>query len=110
MQDGHLYQEVAYLNHSLKTDRHSIHSIHHFRDALIVSIINCSTSVFAGFAIFSLLGHMAFITNRAVSEVADSGKYTQCSVSGFKNRKRDKGRALIVLYCISIKYTGSLPL
>lgn len=43
------------------------------RDALLVSLINCSTSVFAGFAIFSLLGHMAFITNRLVEEVADSG-------------------------------------
>ena len=47
--------------------------LHYCRDALLVSIINCGTSVFAGFAVFSLLGHMSFVTNRPVKEVADSG-------------------------------------
>lgn len=44
-----------------------------FRDALMVAIINCSTSIFAGFAIFSLLGHMSFVTNQNIEDVADSG-------------------------------------
>ncbi|KAK3100774.1 hypothetical protein FSP39_025139, partial [Pinctada imbricata] len=44
-----------------------------FRDAMLVSFINCGTSVFAGFAVFSLLGHMSLVTNRPVEEVADSG-------------------------------------
>ncbi|XP_046542266.1 sodium- and chloride-dependent glycine transporter 2-like [Haliotis rubra] len=42
-------------------------------DALVVAIINCCTSVFAGFAIFSLLGHMAYTTNRDVETVVDQG-------------------------------------
>ncbi|KAK7097595.1 hypothetical protein V1264_004545 [Littorina saxatilis] len=44
-----------------------------YRDAVVVALINCGTSIFAGFAIFSLLGHMAYVTNQDVSKVADSG-------------------------------------
>ncbi|XP_071086750.1 sodium-dependent proline transporter-like [Haliotis cracherodii] len=44
-----------------------------YRDAIIVALINCGTSVFAGFAIFSLLGFMAYQSNVEVSEVADEG-------------------------------------
>ncbi|CAK8671892.1 unnamed protein product [Clavelina lepadiformis] len=43
------------------------------RDTLIVSIGNCATSVFAGFVIFSVIGHMAFRLNLKVDEVIDQG-------------------------------------
>lgn len=43
-----------------------------FRDSLIVAFVNCGTSVFGGFAIFSLLGYMAHTTNQPVADVADS--------------------------------------
>lgn len=43
------------------------------KDAMIVSVINCSTSVFAGFVIFSVLGFMAHVSGKEVSEVATSG-------------------------------------
>uniref|UniRef100_A0A8W8N846 Uncharacterized protein n=1 Tax=Magallana gigas TaxID=29159 RepID=A0A8W8N846_MAGGI len=41
--------------------------------AVIVCVINCGTSVFAGFVIFSILGFMANEKNVPVSEVADGG-------------------------------------
>ncbi|KAF4788988.1 Sodium- and chloride-dependent neutral and basic amino acid transporter B(0+) [Turdus rufiventris] len=44
-----------------------------YSDAILVCVTNCVTSVFAGFAIFSILGHMAFVSKRPVSEVVDSG-------------------------------------
>ncbi|XP_055499430.1 sodium- and chloride-dependent neutral and basic amino acid transporter B(0+)-like isoform X2 [Leucoraja erinacea] len=44
-----------------------------YRDTMIVCIINCATSVFAGFVIFSILGHMSHIQDKPVSEVAKSG-------------------------------------
>ncbi|KAJ8342313.1 hypothetical protein SKAU_G00322410 [Synaphobranchus kaupii] len=43
------------------------------RDTLIITIGNCCTSFLAGFAIFSILGHMAWRKNVPVDKVADSG-------------------------------------
>ncbi|KAM3721865.1 Sodium-dependent serotonin transporter [Dirofilaria immitis] len=40
-----------------------------YRDALVTSIINCGTSFFAGFVIFSTLGYMSTLTNLPVSEI-----------------------------------------
>uniref|UniRef100_A0A915PEK2 Transporter n=1 Tax=Setaria digitata TaxID=48799 RepID=A0A915PEK2_9BILA len=40
-----------------------------YRDALLTSIINCATSIFAGFVIFSTLGYMSALTNLPVSQV-----------------------------------------
>ncbi|XP_035693852.1 sodium- and chloride-dependent glycine transporter 2-like [Branchiostoma floridae] len=42
-------------------------------DTLIVALTNCATSVFAGFVIFSILGHMALKLGVTVPEVAKSG-------------------------------------
>ncbi|XP_041075891.1 sodium- and chloride-dependent neutral and basic amino acid transporter B(0+) isoform X1 [Polyodon spathula] len=42
-------------------------------DAIIVCTTNCATSIFAGFAIFSILGHIAYVSNKPVSDVAQSG-------------------------------------
>ncbi|XP_060714050.1 sodium- and chloride-dependent neutral and basic amino acid transporter B(0+) [Tachysurus vachellii] len=44
-----------------------------YKDSMIVCITNCSTSIFAGFAIFSILGHMAHVYGKPVSEVAQAG-------------------------------------
>ncbi|KAM6143706.1 sodium- and chloride-dependent neutral and basic amino acid transporter B(0+) [Erethizon dorsatum] len=44
-----------------------------FSDAFVVCLTNCLTSVFAGFAIFSILGHMAHISGQEVSQVVKSG-------------------------------------
>ena len=44
-----------------------------YRDSLLVSFINCGTSVFAGFAIFAILGFMGFQTGKPIREVVQSG-------------------------------------
>ncbi|NXA21378.1 SC6A7 protein, partial [Ibidorhyncha struthersii] len=43
------------------------------RDTLVIAIGNCCTSFFAGFAIFSVLGHMAWKKQVPVGNVAASG-------------------------------------
>ena len=45
----------------------------YFRDTMIVCFGNCFTSVFAGFAIFSVLGFMASELGVPVSDVVKSG-------------------------------------
>jgi len=43
------------------------------RDAILVAVSNCATSVFAGFVIFSIVGFMAKQANLPVSEVIQGG-------------------------------------
>ncbi|KJH47541.1 sodium-dependent serotonin transporter domain protein [Dictyocaulus viviparus] len=40
-----------------------------YRDAIITSTINCLTSFFSGFVIFSTLGYMSELTNKEINEV-----------------------------------------
>ena len=40
---------------------------------MVVSVINCSTSVFSGLVIFSVLGFMADVLGKEVEDVATSG-------------------------------------
>ena len=43
------------------------------RDAILVSLINCGTSVFAGFVVFSFVGYLAHTQGKEVKDVVESG-------------------------------------
>ncbi|ELU04100.1 hypothetical protein CAPTEDRAFT_93564 [Capitella teleta] len=44
-----------------------------YRDAIIIAVVNCGTSILAGFVIFSVLGFMSTEYNIPVDKVTDSG-------------------------------------
>ncbi|KAI0235333.1 Sodium- and chloride-dependent glycine transporter 1 [Lamellibrachia satsuma] len=65
-----------------------------YKDAVIVSLINCGTSVFAGFVIFSVLGFMAHTHNVDVGRVVDSG---ESSASWLTLTRSTSGGSLIAV-------------
>lgn len=46
-----------------------------FRDCVMLCCLNSGTSFVAGFAIFSVLGFMAYEQGVPIAEVAESGKF-----------------------------------
>jgi len=56
-------------------------------DTLIVVILDAVTSIFAGFAIFSIIGHLAHTLNTGVDQVVTSGMFTvELCVKGKKSK------------------------
>lgn len=45
------------------------------RDAIVVSLSNCLTSVFAGFIIFSYMGYLSHVTGQPINQVVQQGSY-----------------------------------
>ena len=56
-----------------------------FYDAIIVCTANCATSIFAGFAIFTVVGHMAKTLDQDVDTVVSSGK---CKLSILSSKQK----------------------
>ena len=43
------------------------------RDAIVLCVINSSTSILAGFVVFSILGHMALLAEKQVGDIVKPG-------------------------------------
>lgn len=65
----HNFENLAICSRLISQTRPSVFS----RDAILTSSINCLTSFLAGFVIFSVIGYMAHIQNKSVSEVGLEG-------------------------------------
>ena len=72
--DCGLFPNVILLEHSTSHIRILILLFLYSRDAFLVPFINCFTSFYAGFVIFSVLGFMAHAKGVPVDKVADGGK------------------------------------
>ena len=59
---------------SLGTFQTNFNLINLRRDAVIVPMMNCGTSFYAGFVIFSIIGFLAHEANLPVDQVITSGK------------------------------------
>ncbi len=73
-------------------------------DSMFVATINCATSLFAGFVIFSILGFMANDLGVEVKDVVDSGKYRvieKKSFTSFKLIFLTNGNALYVTHTLN---------
>ncbi|KAG8198562.1 hypothetical protein JTE90_026461 [Oedothorax gibbosus] len=44
-----------------------------YRDAMLIPLINCGTSIFAGFVVFSVIGFMAYETGNSIEDVVSEG-------------------------------------
>ncbi|TKC40100.1 hypothetical protein EI555_017297, partial [Monodon monoceros] len=74
-----------------------------FSDAIVICLTNCLTSVFAGFAIFSILGHMAHISGKEVSQVVKSETITT-TIQDLFPKVMKKMRVPITLGCCLVLF------
>ena len=63
--------------------------IYYFRDSAIIVSINCATSFYAGFAVFSVLGAMAHTLGVSVEHVVASGEMRERESDGGRQRERE---------------------
>ncbi|XP_067903909.1 sodium- and chloride-dependent neutral and basic amino acid transporter B(0+)-like isoform X3 [Heterodontus francisci] len=77
-----------------------------YRDTIIVCVVNCATSVFAGFVIFSILGHMAHVQDKPVSEVAQSETIITTLQDQFPKFLQSKRLYLTAGVCLLFYFLG----
>lgn len=68
------YYEVCRRNQAIE-DKMKCFLAYFFRDCIMLCCLNSGTSFVAGFAIFSVLGFMAYEQGVPIAEVAESGKF-----------------------------------
>ena len=75
-------------------------------DAIVVSVMDCLTSIFAGLVIFSIIGYMASELGKDVSEVAAEGRFQNSKLgntesklgnTAFFSKKNSKGPDRVII-------------
>ncbi|XP_043560311.1 sodium- and chloride-dependent neutral and basic amino acid transporter B(0+)-like isoform X2 [Chiloscyllium plagiosum] len=79
-----------------------------YADTFIVCVANCATSVYAGFVIFSVLGHMALVQDKPVSEVAQSETVITAIQDQFPKFLRSRRLSLTTAVCMIFYFLSLL--
>ena len=69
-----MYILCTYLNLKYFAHLDGVHfgyAIFYYRDCLVTSCVNCFTSFFSGFVIFTYLGYMSHYQGKDIQEVAE---------------------------------------
>ncbi|CAI9740458.1 sodium-dependent and chloride-dependent glycine transporter 1 [Octopus vulgaris] len=81
-QQDEMFNYTQIINQTDCAIKSSLPAQEYWEDAIFVALVNCGTSVFGGFVVFSMVGYMSEITNMPVDEIPIGGWYVRSDIDG----------------------------